>query len=49
MYQERLPPHDVDSEEAVIGSLMIDSDSAYKVAAMLKPEELLPGEEPFLL
>jgi replicative DNA helicase len=39
MYQERLPPHDVDSEEAVIGSLLIDSDSAYKVAAMLKPDD----------
>ena len=39
MYQERLPPHDIDAEEAVIGSLLIDSDSAYKVAAMLKPED----------
>ena len=39
MYQERLPPHDIDAEEAVIGSLLIDSDSAYKVAALLRPED----------
>lgn len=39
MYQERLPPHDIDAEEAVIGSLLIDGDSAYKVATLLKPED----------
>jgi replicative DNA helicase len=39
MYQERLPPHDIDAEEAVIGSLLIDSDSAYKVAALLRPDD----------
>ncbi len=44
MYQERLPPHDIDAEEAIIGSLLIDSDSTYKVAATLKAEDFYHGK-----
>ena len=39
MYQERLPPHDIDAEEAVIGSLLIDGDSIYKIASTVQPED----------
>lgn len=36
MNKEKLPPHDVDAEEAVIGSLLIDSESTYKIATWLE-------------
>lgn len=35
MVSERLPPHDIDAEEAVIGSLLIDGTAIYKVAGLL--------------
>ena len=38
MFTDRLPPQDIDSEEAVLGSLLIDSDAVLKVAPFLKPE-----------
>lgn len=37
MYAEKLPPHDLDAEEAVIGSLLIDGTTIYKVATLLQP------------
>jgi replicative DNA helicase len=37
MYAERLPPHDIEAEEAVIGSLLIDGDSIVRVAPLLRP------------
>ncbi len=39
MVQERLPPHDIEAEEATIGSLLIDPDAILKVATFLKPED----------
>ncbi|MBI4300952.1 MAG: replicative DNA helicase [Chloroflexi bacterium] len=36
---ERLPPHDIDAEEAVIGSLLIDGEAITKVASLLRPED----------
>lgn len=39
MAQEKLPPHDIEAEEAVIGSLLIDPDAILKVAVFLKPED----------
>ncbi|MBI4188346.1 MAG: replicative DNA helicase [Chloroflexi bacterium] len=33
---EKLPPHDIDAEEAVIGSLLIDGTSIFKVATFLQ-------------
>ena len=39
MNEERLPPHDVDAEEAVIGSLLLDGASVYRVADFLKPAD----------
>lgn len=39
MYAEKLPPHDVEAEEAVIGSLLIDGDTINRVAGVIKPED----------
>lgn len=39
MYAERLLPHDIDAEESVIGSLLIDGDSILRVGHMVKPED----------
>ncbi|MFC2055983.1 replicative DNA helicase [Chloroflexota bacterium] len=33
---EKLPPHDIDAEEAVIGSLLIDGTSIYKITTLLQ-------------
>ncbi len=38
---DKLPPHDVDAEEAVNGSLLIDGKSVYQVAVLLRPEDFL--------
>lgn len=35
---ERLPPHSIEAEEAVLGSLLIDPDAVFDVASFLKPE-----------
>lgn len=35
---EKLPPHSLDAEEAVLGSLLIDPDAIYDVASFLLPE-----------
>jgi len=39
MSEAKLPPHDIEAEEAVIGSLLIDPDAVLKVATFLKPED----------
>ncbi|MFQ5826700.1 MAG: DnaB-like helicase N-terminal domain-containing protein, partial [Dehalococcoidia bacterium] len=39
MEAERLPPHDIDAEENVIGSLLIDGEAIHRVASFLKPED----------
>jgi len=39
MYAERLLPHDLDAEESVIGSLLIDGDSILRVGHVVKPED----------
>jgi replicative DNA helicase len=39
MAQEKLPPQDIEAEEAVIGSLLIDSEAILKVATFLKAED----------
>lgn len=36
-YTEKLPPHDIDAEEAVLGSILIDGDAIGKVADTLTP------------
>jgi len=37
MYSEKLPPHNIEAEEAVIGSLLIDGTAIYKIASFLEP------------
>jgi len=44
MYGEKLPPHDIDAEEAVIGSLLIDGSAIYKIATFLQPSDFY-GEQ----
>ncbi len=39
MAQEKLPPHDVEAEEAIVGSLLIDPDAILKIATFLKAED----------
>ncbi len=39
MYAEQLPPHDVDAEEATIGSLLIDGEAITTVSSFLKPRD----------
>ena len=38
MNGDRLPPHDIDAEEAVIGSLLIDGSTIFQVASIIKPD-----------
>jgi replicative DNA helicase len=35
----KLPPHDLDAEEAVLGSLLIDPEAIFKVITLLKAED----------
>lgn len=39
MAQEKLAPHDIEAEEAVIGSLLIDPDAILEVAGFLEPQD----------
>ncbi|GAH72591.1 unnamed protein product, partial [marine sediment metagenome] len=39
MKQEKLPPHDIEAEEAVIGSLLIDPEAILRIATFLKSED----------
>lgn len=39
MIEEKLPPHDIEAEEAVIGSLLVDPDAIFKIATFLVPED----------
>ncbi len=39
MYAERELPYDIDAEEAVLGSLLIDPDSIFKIATFLNPDD----------
>ena len=36
---ERLPPQNVEAEEAILGSLLIDPDAIIRVATVLRPED----------
>ena len=39
MYEEKLLPHDIEAEEAVVGSLLMDGESILKVLPVLKQED----------
>jgi replicative DNA helicase len=44
MLNESLPPHDIEAEKAVLGSLLIDSDGVFKVVTFLRPEDFFIPE-----
>ena len=37
LYAERLLPHNIEAEEALIGSLLIDGECIARIAPMLQP------------
>lgn len=39
MYPDRLPPNDVAAEEAVLGSLLLDEEAAFKVAGLIEADD----------
>ena len=39
MYVERVPPHDLEAEEAVLGSLVIDGEAILKISPFLRSED----------
>ena len=39
MVLEKLPPHDIEAEESVIASLLVDDEAVLKVAALLKRDD----------
>lgn len=39
MPTDRLPPHDIEAEEAVLGALLIDGGAIFKIATFLRPED----------
>jgi len=41
---ERLPPHNLEAEEAVLGSLLIDPDAIYEVANFLQPRDFYKAQ-----
>ena len=36
---EQLPPHDIQAEESVVASLLVDGEAIYKVAPILSPRD----------
>ena len=36
--EERLPPHSIEAEEAVLGSLLIDPDALFEVSSFLRAD-----------
>ena len=40
MYTDRLLPHDIEAEESLIGSILIDSESITKISHFLKTEDI---------
>jgi replicative DNA helicase len=39
MTTDRLPPHDIEAEEAVLGSLLVDSGAINKITTIVTPED----------
>ena len=37
--RERIPPHNIEAEQSVLGSLLIDPDAVIKIATFLQPED----------
>src|SRR5918992_5659745 len=41
--RDRLPPHNVEAEQSVLGSLLIDRDAIIKIASVVKPDDFFSG------
>lgn len=39
MYAERLPPHDINAEESIVGSVLIDGDSLTNITSFMKSND----------
>jgi replicative DNA helicase len=39
MVLERLPPHDIEAEEAVVASLLVDNEAIIRVSGILRPDD----------
>jgi replicative DNA helicase len=39
MAADRLPPQNIEAEQSVLGSLLIDPDAIIKVGSFLRPED----------
>jgi replicative DNA helicase len=39
MVENRLPPHDIDAEEAALGSLLIDGTAINKIESLIQPQD----------
>jgi len=48
VYGEKLPPHDIDAEEAVIGSLLIDGTTIYKIDSFLQQPDFYHEQNQWL-
>jgi len=48
LYSEKLPPHDIDAEEAVIGSLLIDGSAIYKITTFLQSPDFYHEQNQWL-
>jgi len=48
LYGDKLPPHDIDAEEAVIGSLLIEGTAIYKIAAFLQQSDFYSEQNQWL-
>ena len=46
---DRLPPQNIEAEQAVLGSLMLDKDAVVKISDILKPEDFYRGAHQFIL
>jgi replicative DNA helicase len=44
MISDNLPPHDIEAEKAVLGSMLIDSEGIFKIATFLTPEDFFNPE-----
>jgi replicative DNA helicase len=48
MISENLPPHDVEAEKAVLGSLLIDNEGIFKIASFLRPDDFFTPENQWI-
>jgi replicative DNA helicase len=44
MNSDNMPPHDIEAEKAVLGSMLIDSEGIFKIATFLAPEDFFNPE-----